>query len=545
MRTFGVSVSERTKIAKSAFDSGVVITRRPVDDTPVPEIAASYGPFVPGAAVELDLPSLVGYAAKGLPSGLKFNTKTGAVTGAAKKPTGDDGAKVTFTKKSAESVTTRFVVGPVPMVSVTLAGGTNKCSVAGAGKAYLAGKNVTLTAKAPKGTAFIGWTKGGEPWPDADAAKKAKLSFEMPSEGVALVATFEREKMSVACPSLEGGSFTVGVSGDAAEGLPLEIMTHSGVKSVKASKLPSGMKLVKDKTTGDWSIVGTPTKAGTYSVVLTVTAVSGATETITVPVTVEPLPAWAVGTFGGMVGRDEEDAAFGDEDFFPYGSISLKVAATGRLTAKISAGGKTYSFSANGFGGYDAERETYWFEMETRAGDIYCGEISKRWHDVATMMQGGDSEGDDFDEPIGGFLPAGRDEFDAYLWRNEHGKDGRLGTDTTGRAQRAMDAVKALKSVELAKFDPAWGSVVVTINARGVTKISGKTADGVKVNQTSFLMLDDDDCHIISDLNFYDKKTGRVYGGAVCWQPIFDASGKVVGWDDKCCNKSLRNYPFE
>ena len=292
------------------------------------ELATSYGPFVPGEKVELDLPALVGWTAKGLPSGLKFNTKTGAVTGAAKKPTAEEGAIVTFTKKGAATLTTRFIVGPIPTVAVTLAGDTNKCSVAGAGKAYLAGKKVTLTAKAPKGTAFLGWTTAdGEPWPDADAT--AKLSFTMPAEDVALVATFEKEKMSLACPTLEGGSFTVGVAGDAAKGLPLEIETQSGVKSVKASKLPSGMKLVKDKATGDWSIVGTPTKAGDYEVVLTVTAVSGATETVTVPVTVEPLPAWAVGTFTGVCGIEGEE----EDEEAVY--ATLTVAANGKLSGKV------------------------------------------------------------------------------------------------------------------------------------------------------------------------------------------------------------------
>ena len=332
------------------------------------ELKFSYGSFVPGEKVEFEIPALVGYTAKGLPSGLKFNTKTGAVTGAAKKPTVEGGQTVTFTKKGEATLMTRFVVGPVPTVSVTLAGDTNKCSVAGAGKAYLAGKKVTLTAKAPKGTAFLGWTTAdGVPWPDAESAKSTKQSFTMPSEGVVLVATFEKEKMTIDCPPLAKGSFTVGVAGAAAEGLPLEITTKSGVKSVKASKLPSGMKLVKDKTTGDWSIVGTPTKAGTYNVVLTVTAVSGATETITVPVTVEPLPAWAVGTFTG-VGHWDGEFSEGDMccPFYNlYGTVS--VGATGRLSGSLrldSGDGRslTAKISAPALTGYDADGECYYFD---------------------------------------------------------------------------------------------------------------------------------------------------------------------------------------
>lgn len=501
----------------------------PVDE-PV-DMDAEYGPFVPGERVSLALPALAGYAAKGLPKGLKLDKRTGTISGSPTKPTGDAGAAVTFTKKGAPTLTARFVVGPVPTVAIALAGDAARCSVSGAGKAYLAGKRVTLAAKAPKGTAFVGWTRDGEPWPNAAESKSVKLSFPMPSEDLALVASFEKEKMSVACPRLADGTFTVGVAGD---GIPLEIATQSGVKSVRAKGLPPGLRLVKDKKTGAWSVVGSPKRAGTYSVVLTATAVSGAAETVTVPVEVAPLPAWASGTFGGMVGRVTEE-----DGFRPYGTVSLKVAATGRLTAKIQAGGKTYSLSADGFAGCDAARETFRFEMATRAGDVYAGEIAKGSHDVAALMRG---EGADAE---GAFAPAGREPYAALVWRNEHGRDGRLVEDETGRAQKAMDAVKALKRVELARFDPAWGTVAVTIDAKGNTKISGKTADGVSVRATGFLMLDDDSCHVISDLVFYDRKAKRVYAGAVCWQPVFDAAGEVVGWDDACCDKTLKAYPFE
>ena len=337
-------------------------------DSSVPGVDASYGPFVPGEKVELELPSLVGYAAKGLPSGLKFNAKTGAVTGAVKKPTGEEGAKVTFSKKGAEPATTRFIVGPVPTVSVTLAGGTNKCSVAGADKAYLAGKKVTLTAKAPKGTAFLEWTTAdGVPWPDAESAKKAKLTFTMPAEDLALVATFKEEEVSLACPTLEGGSFTVGVSGDAAEGMPIEVVADSDVKSVKASKLPSGMKLVKDKATGDWSIVGTPTKAGTYEVVLTVTTAAGSTRPFQFAVTVDPLPAWAVGTFTG-VGHWDGEFSEGDtcDPYYNlYGTVS--VGANGRLSGSLrldtdDGRSLTAKISASALTGYDIDAECYYFD---------------------------------------------------------------------------------------------------------------------------------------------------------------------------------------
>ena len=335
----------------------------PVDE-PV-DMDAEYGPFVPGERVSLALPALAGYAAKGLPAGLKLDRKTGTVSGSPTRPTGDAGAAVTFTKKGAPTRTARFVVGPVPTVAIALAGDAARCSVSGAGKAYLAGKRVTLAAKAPKGTAFVGWTRDGEPWPNAAESKSVKLSFPMPSEDLALVASFEKEKMSVACPRLADGTFTVGVAGGT-DGIPLEISTQSGVKSVKASKLPSGMKLVKDKATGAWLIVGSPKKPGTYNVVLTVTAKSGATETITIPVEVQALPSWAVGTFAG----------FGEGEFPGYDLVednlygTVTVAANGKVSGKFlfDTGNDrllTSTFSAKALTGweYDPEGGGYFLDV--------------------------------------------------------------------------------------------------------------------------------------------------------------------------------------
>ena len=325
------------------------------EPTPDPGLETVYGPFVPGENVLIDIRGLVGYTAKGLPRGLKLNKKTGTISGVAKKPTAADGAVVTFTKKGAAAQTTRIIVGAIPTVSVELTGDAEGCKVSGA-KAYLAGKKVTLKVKTPKGTAFTGWTRNGEPWPNAAESKNAKLSFQMRAENLALVASFEKEKMSVACPGLAEKTFKVGVAGGT-EGIPLEITTQSGIKSVKASKLPSGMKLVKDKATDTWSIVGSPKKPGTYNVVLKVTATSGATETITIPVEVDALPAWAQGTFVG-IGMDDDRL---------YGLV--KISAKGKIAGKLTydTGDESVlkdTFSARELSGYEEERNRYYVDTE-------------------------------------------------------------------------------------------------------------------------------------------------------------------------------------
>ena len=204
----------------------------------------SYGPFIPGAEVELNL-GLVGYTAKKLPSGLKLDKKTGIVKGKAKKP-GE--YQVTFTKKGAETHTAKFIVGPMPTITITMEGDIEKCKVTGAskpGKGYLVGKKVSLSAKGPKGTAFIGWFMDGEPWPNETEYLESKLKYVMTEENLSLVARFEKEKMSVACDRLS--TLTVGEE----VSIPIAIETQSGVKSVKGSKLPSGLKIKKDKATGE------------------------------------------------------------------------------------------------------------------------------------------------------------------------------------------------------------------------------------------------------------------------------------------------------
>ena len=289
----------------------------------VPEVIC--GPFVPGGQVDFAT-GLIDYTASGLPSGLKYNKTTGMITGAATKP-GEYVVK--FTKSGAETEELTIVVGPMPKIDVVPEGDTDGCKVTGMG-AYLVGKTVTLKVTAPKGTAFVGFFKDGEPWPNEADCKKTSLAYAMGKEDVSLVAKFEKEKMSVGCVGLSDGSFTAGVAGSP-EGIPLEIETQSGVKSVKVEKLPAGMKYdAKNER-----ITGAPTKAGNSKVVITVTAVSGAVEKKEIDVPVAAMSETAVGTFNGFVANDEQR----------IGTFSLTTTDAGKLTAKVITAAGTVSFS--------------------------------------------------------------------------------------------------------------------------------------------------------------------------------------------------------
>ena len=274
----GATAATRTVDVVAADVERVIYAYFVRNGDPIDEYDTS-GAFIPGAKVEVDT-GLVGYKAKGLPSGLKLNKKTGVISGTPKKP---GTYVVTFTKKGEETVTMTFVVDPFPTISIAMEGDTEKCKVTGAskpGKGYLVGKKVNIAARAPKGTAFVGWFMNGEPWPDESTYLAAKQKYVMTEKSLSLVAWFEREKMSISCPGLPS-SIAVG----AEVSIPIAIETQSGVKSVKGSKLPSGLKV---KKVGDgWAIVGTPKKAGTYNAKVKVTAKSGAVEEVVISVVVE------------------------------------------------------------------------------------------------------------------------------------------------------------------------------------------------------------------------------------------------------------------
>lgn len=236
-----------------------------------------FGPYVPGLSVSLSFPELIGYTAKGLPTGLRLNKRTGLISGTPRKPTASAGVTVTFTKRGAEVISAVFIVGPIPRVSVVMEGDVEKCKITGGNKAYLVGKKVTIKARATKGTTFAGWYQSGEPWPNAEDYMNVTQKFVMPAEDVSLSAKFEKEKMSVDAVALQRAVFRVGATVAAGE-VPVAVETVSGLKTMRATGLPRGLRLAKNRTTGVWSVSGKPRNSGDFTVKIRATAKSGAVE---------------------------------------------------------------------------------------------------------------------------------------------------------------------------------------------------------------------------------------------------------------------------
>lgn len=505
---------------------------------------------IPGEAVSIDT-GLVGYTVKGLPSGLKYTKTTGMITGAATKPTAAGGVIVKFTKSGAEAEEMTIVVGPPPKIGVALEGDTDGCKVTGAG-AYLVGKKVTLKVTTKKGTAFTGFYKDGEPWPNEADCKKTSLAYTMTKEDVSLVAKFEKEKMSVGCAGLEGRAFTVGVAGSA--GIPLEIETQSGVKSVKVTKLPAGMKY--NAKTG--LIEGAPTKAGDFIVQIAVTAKSGAMEKKDIAIRVDPLPDWAVGTFSGMIGR--RLGLSGEDGAASYGSLQFTVKATGAVSAKVTAGGKTYSFSAKGFRGVEdgdafLSRVNYpdADEVACRVSDTLVLDLATKKGDAlllgVTLFQ---KSGHLCVAKVGGmFVRNGCDSpYGLVAWRNEAGKDSRIapGSPAAEAVARLKNLGKVyLKARELEpRADGArhfsldwWGGeplhrygskeadVTLSVDKSGIVKVSGKI-DGVKLTASTPLRLSGNEWFsVTADSIAYDKKSGMNYEFILGWDTIDPRTGVI------------------
>ena len=229
--------------------------------------------------------------------------------------------------------------------------------ITGAGR-YAPGKKVTLKATANKGYVFSGWwkpgggeqgTESGEGW----SSQSASISFEMPSNNVAMVARFVTAEEDRAAITLNVG----GVPYPAAEtlswtnycGVAVDWRVTSGGLSetmVKAAGLPAGLRLVQDRVTKAYSVTGAPTTASKVDVKtgvctpskvkFTVATAGKSSQTFTIDLVILPLPAWAVGTFDGVMD--------GGGLVQPF-----TVAANGKISGKLLMDGLTWTLSAPSF----------------------------------------------------------------------------------------------------------------------------------------------------------------------------------------------------
>ena len=133
--------------------------------------------------------------------------------------------------------------------------------------------------------------------------------------------------------------------------------------TVKVTGLPTGLKLVQDKTTKAYSITGVSTaKAGSYTVTWTASKKGKKNQVATITLNVEALPEWAVGTFDGGLLSTGNDV---------LGLVQgLAVAANGKVSGKLINGDGTWTLAAASFDAYDAISGEYVATVIGKSGKL-------------------------------------------------------------------------------------------------------------------------------------------------------------------------------
>ena len=245
---------------------------------------------------------------------------------------------------------------PYPKVTVTVnnkSGGTVK----GAGS-YLEGKTATLKATPKKGYAFIGWYDSATNL----VALAASYKYKVTAADTALQAMFKKES-ALAKPTLTWGDYVVGRAASEYESQPtatnhtvgvsyaaaLKVEGESVVSIAKVTGLPKGLKYKSNKVTG------VPTKAGKFTVSVTVALASNKKKTwvLKVPITVTALPAYAKGTYNGNVKWKMENGELGDD---VAGLATVTVGTTGKISGKFYENGTNWTMSAASYMVRDGDR---------------------------------------------------------------------------------------------------------------------------------------------------------------------------------------------
>ena len=372
-----------------------------------------------------------------------------------------------------------------------------------------AGKDISLAAKADKNSVFSSWIVDGADTTGIDLASPS-VKFKASGGDIRVTALFvtrqeDQESISLFVDN-EQLAGEVNAPGRTNEqklvpcgvvvDWPVHVRAYSQA-TVKAEKLPDGLKLVQDKATKAYSIVGVPTKAAEFLAKFTVTTAGKSKETVLLPIKVEPVPSDVVGSYVGLVREHATETAAACQ---ALGMVAISVAANGKLSAKATLPSGSYSFASNGW--ESAVGGVYKVTMETKAGDRLYLELDAR-------------SGCDWRSPritaASALEIAGKQPRVVVAWRNEHGKDGKIASDAM--AADFIARIVALKklcykvtsdtvsgyAVEEVPATDKSANLTVALDAKGNVKFSGKI-DGTSISGSSVLNVCDQSCYTIGDV---------------------------------------------
>lgn len=234
-------------------------------------------------------------------------------------------------------------------------------------------------------------------------------------------------------------------------GLPVTINVHStpgeaGVSKSAATVTASGLKNGLEFKSG--KITGTPTKTGVQKVKLTFKNVWGWQTTYSFRIRVIPLPAWFMGTYNG-------EGRYGSA----RGTATLTVGATGKVSGKIVANGKSYAIAGKRVTDYNWE------------DDVFVADVTVNGKSKATLTFVS-AYYDEAGHKIG-VVTASGDDFALTAWQNVFTRD-----DLPVPAFVA-DKTLTLTYDELLALGvktKSGDTLSLKVDAKGVAKVAGQLA---------------------------------------------------------------------
>ena len=354
--------------------------------------------------------TFAGWYAAGAPDTPVATTPALVLDRSAKPAKGDARQTVLADVDGDATYFARFVGDPEVSVSVSATDGRGAepagkgagkyvaGTVTGAGR-YAPGKKVVLKATANRGYVFAGWR---EPGADGSLSRSASYTIgAMPSNGVSLVAAFataDEDRDSVAASlcglplapwvsKTETHAFATNIRAGVYLEWPL-VASALSETTVKVAGLPAGLRFAAKPVTAKSgtgrtavlvtnvpanTVYGAPTAAsrtvvdrrtGTVAVTpsavkVTVTTAGKSVRTYQIDATVDPLPAWAQGTFSGVSYAD---------GLGTNGLAAVTVTAAGKVSAKQTAAGRVASFTAPWYDRHDAAEDAYHATLTAKVG---------------------------------------------------------------------------------------------------------------------------------------------------------------------------------
>ena len=356
--------------------------------------------------------TFAGWYAAGAPDAPVATTPTLVLDRSAKSAKGDARQTVLTDVDGDATYFARFVGDPEVSVAVSATDGRGAepagkgagryvaGTVTGAGR-YAPGKKAVLKATANRGYVFAGWREAGA---DGTLSRSAAYTIgAMPPDDVALVAAFvtaDEDRESVAA-SLGGLPLAPWVSKTETHALATNV--RAGVylewplaasalseTTVKVAGLPAGLRFAAKPVTSRSgtgrsavlvtnvpanTVYGAPTAASRTvtdrrtgavtvtpsAVKVTVTTAGRSSRTYQIDTTVDPLPAWAQGTFAGVSYADADGAE-------TNGLAAVSVTAAGKVSARQTAAGRAASFTAPWYDRHDAAEDAYHATLTAKVG---------------------------------------------------------------------------------------------------------------------------------------------------------------------------------